>query len=209
MKLDVYKIDGSKTSEKVELNPEVFEITPNESVVHIAIKNYLANQRQGTHSTKTRTQKRGGGRKPYRQKGTGRARQGSTRSPVLVGGGRAHGPHPRDYSSKLPKKVTRLARCSVLSDKAGQDQIRVVEDFSFEEPKTGRFVEICKNLELSSSKVLFVTKELDRNLVLSARNVPYAQVYTAPDFSVYDVLNSQYLVFQKGAVQIVNEVLAS
>ncbi len=208
MELNVYKIDGTKTNQKVTLSPDVFEIEPNEHVVYLAVKAYLANQRQGTHSVKNRKTIRGGGRKPFRQKGTGRARQGTIRAPHMVGGARAHGPHPRDYSQKLPKKVHRLARKSVLSAKASENKILVVEDFKFEEPKSRKVVEIIQNLNLDTNKVLFVTSDLDKNLVLSARNIPYTKVQKAPEFSVYDILNAQYLIFQKGAVEIVNEVLA-
>ncbi len=208
MELNVYKIDGTKTDEKVTLNPAVFEIEPNEHVVYLAVKAYLANQRQGTHSTKNRAAVSGGGRKPFRQKGTGRARQGTIRAPHMVGGGVAHGPHPRDYRQKLPKKVMRLARRSVLSDKARNEQILVVEDFTFEEPKTRRVAEILNNLNLDTTKVLFVTRDVDSNLVLSARNIPYTKVIKAPEFSVYDLLNARYVVFQKSAIDVVNEVLA-
>ncbi|OPX35774.1 50S ribosomal protein L4 [candidate division KSB1 bacterium 4484_188] len=206
MKLHVYKIDGTKTADTVELNPAVFETEPNEHSVYLAVKRYLANQRQGTHSVKTRSDVSGGGKKPFRQKGTGRARQGTIRAAHMVGGGRAHGPHPRDYSGKLPKKVSKLARRSALSAKAKEEKIIVVEDFSFEAPKTRRVAEIIKNLNLDTTKVLFVTANLEKNLVMSARNIPYTKVQKAPEFSVYDIVNSQYVIFQKGAVQTVNEV---
>ncbi len=208
MELNIYKIDGTQTKEKVTLNPDVFEITPNEHVVYLAVKAYLANQRQGTHSVKNRSAVSGGGRKPFRQKGTGRARQGTIRAPHMVGGGRAHGPHPRDYRQDLPKKVKRLARLSVLSTRAKEEKIRVVEDFSFSEPKTRQVTEILNNLKLDTTKVLFVTSDLDKNLVLSARNIPYTEVRRAPEFSVYDLVNAQYIIFQKSAVELVNEELA-
>jgi len=208
MKLNIYKIDGTQTKEKVTLNPEVFEITPNEHVVYLAVKAYLANQRQGTHSVKNRSAVSGGGRKPFRQKGTGRARQGTIRAPHMVGGGRAHGPHPRDYRQDLPKKIKRLARLSVLSTRAKEEKIRVVEDFSFSEPKTRQVAEILDSLKLDTTKVLFITSDLDKNLVLSARNIPYTQVRRAPEFSVYDLVNAQYIIFQKSAVELVNEELA-
>ncbi len=208
MELNVYKIDGAKTQEKVTLSPEVFEIEPNEHVVYLAVKAYRANQRQGTHAVKTRAAVSGGGSKPFRQKGTGRARQGTIRSPHMVGGGVAHGPHPRDYSQKLPKKVAKLARRSVLSARAKEQKIMVVEDFTFEEPKTRRVAEVLQNLKIDSTKVLFVTADKDNNLVLSARNLPYTKVHRAPEFSVYDLVNAQYIILQKSAVQVVNEVLA-
>lgn len=208
MELNVYKIDGTKTNQKVKLNPEVFGIEPNDHVVYLAVKTYLANQRQGTHQVKNRASVSGGGAKPFRQKGTGRARQGTIRAPHMVGGGRAHGPLPRDYTQKLPKKVQKLARKSVLSAKALAEKVMILEDFSFEEPKTKRVKEILNNLKLDTTKVVFVTTNLENNLVMSARNIPYTNVQRAPEFSVYDILNADYVLFQKGAVQVVNEVLA-
>jgi large subunit ribosomal protein L4 len=208
MELNVYKIDGTKTNQKVKLNPEVFGIEPNDHVVYLAIKTYLANQRQGTHQVKNRSAVSGGGAKPFRQKGTGRARQGTIRAPHMVGGGRAHGPLPRDYTQKLPKKVQKLARKSVLSAKAQAEKVMILEDFSFEAPKTKRVMEILNNLKLDTTKVVFVTTNLENNLVMSARNIPYTNVQRAPEFSVYDILNADYVLFQKGAVQVVNEVLA-
>jgi len=208
MELNVYKIDGTKTNQKVKLNPEVFGIEPNDHVVYLAVKTYLANQRQGTHQVKNRASVSGGGAKPFRQKGTGRARQGTIRAPHMVGGGRAHGPLPRDYTQKLPKKVQKLARKSVLSAKAQAEKVMILEDFSFEEPKTKRVMEILNNLKLDTTKVVFVTTNLENNLVMSARNIPYTNVQRAPEFSVYDILNADYVLFQKGAVQVVNEVLA-
>ena len=209
MELDVLKIDGSPSGDKVELRPEIFEIEPNEHVVYLAIKAYLANQRQGTHAVKNRAAVRGGGRKPFRQKGTGRARQGTIRAPHMVGGGRAFGPVPRDYRQHLPKKVRQLARKSALAFKARQGKIVVVEDFSFDEPKTRRFLEVLENLKVTDRKVLFVSSQYDVNLYKSARNVPYKQVLPAPQFSTYDVVNAQVVVFQKGALEKVNEVLGS
>lgn len=208
MKLDVYKLDGSVSGEKITLNPEVFEITPNEHVVYLAVKAHLAKKRQGTNFAKTRSDVSGGGKKPFRQKGTGRARQGTIRAAHMVGGGKAHGPVQRDYTQSLPKKVVKLARKSVLSAKAKEKKIFVIENFSFETPKTKQVTEILNNLNLETTKVLFVTSELEKNVVLSARNIPYTKVYKAPEFSAYDLLNAQYIVFQKGAVEKVNEVLS-
>jgi large subunit ribosomal protein L4 len=208
MELNVYKIDGTKTNQKVQLNPEVFGITPNEHVVYLAVKALLANQRQGTHSTKTRAEVSGGGVKPFRQKGTGRARQGTIRAAQMEGGGIAHGPNPRDYQQNLPKKVSKIARKSVLSSKFKENKMMVLEDFVLDEIKTKKVIEIFENLKLETTNVLIVTKDVDRNLILSSRNIPYTKVQKAPDFSVYDVLNSQFVIFQKGAIQVVNEVLA-
>lgn len=207
MELKVYKTDGKSTGKKVALNPEVFGVEPNDHVLYLAVKAYLANQRQGTHSVKNRSAVAGGGRKPFRQKGTGRARQGTIRAPQMVGGGRAFGPVPRDYRQELPKKVNALARKSALSYKAKEEKIVVVEDFEFDTPKTRRVIELLENLKIDDRKVLILTKTHDLNLYKSARNVPYKQVLQAPQFSAYDVLNAQVLVIQKGAVEIVNEVL--
>ncbi|MEJ2050712.1 MAG: 50S ribosomal protein L4 [Calditrichota bacterium] len=208
MELNVYKIDGTRTNQKVKLNPDVFEIEPNDHVVYLAVKTYLANQRQGTHQVKNRASVSGGGAKPFRQKGTGRARQGTIRAPHMVGGGRAHGPLPRDYSQKIPRKVNKLARKSVLSAKAQTEKLMILEDFSFDEPKTKRVMEILNNLKLDTTKVMFVTTNQDNNLIKSAKNIPYTNVQRAPEFSVYDILNAEYVLFQKGAIQVVNEVLA-
>jgi large subunit ribosomal protein L4 len=208
MELNVYKIDGTKTNQKVKLNSEVFEIIPNEHVIYLAVKAYLANQRQGTHSTKTRSEVTGGGAKPFRQKGTGRARQGTIRAPQMPGGGVAHGTSPRDYTQKLPRKMNKLARKSVLSSKAREKKLMVLEDFTLDEVKTRKVQEILNNLKLDTTNVLFVTTDIDKNLILSSRNIPYTKVQKAPEFSVYDLLNSQYILFQKGAIQVVNEVLA-
>jgi large subunit ribosomal protein L4 len=208
MELNVYKVDGTKTNQKVKLNPAVFEVEPRDHVVYLAVKSYLANQRQGTQSTKTRSQVAGGGGKPFRQKGTGRARQGTIRAPQLVGGGRAHGPHPRDFSVNVSKKVKKLARKSVLSSKAKEKKLMILEDFTLEAPKTKKVAEMMNSLQFENTKVLFITKENDQNLVLAARNIPYTNVQKAPDFSVYDILNANFVVFQKSAIEIVNEVLA-
>lgn len=208
MKLKVMKLDGSATNKTVELNPAVFEIEPNDHVLYLAVKAHLANKRQGTHAVKGRSDVAGGGKKPFKQKGTGRARQGTTRAAHHVGGGRAFGPVPRDYGQTLPRKVLRLARRSALSYKALENKIVVVEDFAFDTPKTQQVVEMLRNLNVDDRKVLILTTELDYNLYKSARNLPYKTVTQAPGFSAYDVLNAQTVVVQAGAVDIINEVLA-
>lgn len=207
MELNVYKLDGTKSNETVELSDNVFGIEPNEHVVYLDVKAILANARQGTHKVKNRHEVSGGGKKPFRQKGTGNARQGTTRAPHMPGGGRAFGPKPRDYSQNLPKKVKLLARKSALADKAKNEKIIVLEDFSFDEAKTKRAVDILKSFELVESKVLFVTNENDMNFTLSVRNLPNVANYKAPEFSTLDVVNANVVIFQKSAVQIVNEVL--
>jgi len=200
MRLEVYKIDGTKSGEYVELRPDIFEIKPNDHAIYLAVKAYLANQRQGTHKTKTRGEVRGGGRKPWPQKHTGRARAGSIRSPLWVGGGTVFGPVPRDYSLDLPKKVKQLARKSALSYKAKDEQIIVVEDFTFEEPKTKKMVEILKAFNLLNKKVLLLTASTDLNVYKSGRNIPGLNILEAYKASTYDILNNQMILIQKSAV---------
>ncbi len=202
MKLEVYKIDGTKSGEYVELRPDIFEIKPNDHAIYLAVKAYLANQRQGTHKTKTRGEVRGGGRKPWPQKHTGRARAGSIRSPLWVGGGTVFGPVPRDYSLDLPKKVKQLARKSALSYKAKDEQIIVVEDFTFEEPKTKKMVEILKAFNLLNKKVLLLTPNTDLNVYKSGRNIPGLNILEAYKASTYDILNNQAILIQKSAVEV-------
>ncbi|CUS76813.1 LSU ribosomal protein L4P [Candidatus Kryptonium thompsonii] len=202
MRLEVYKIDGTKSGEYVELRPDIFEIKPNDHAIYLAVKAYLANQRQGTHKTKTRGEVRGGGRKPWPQKHTGRARAGSIRSPLWVGGGTVFGPVPRDYSLDLPKKVKQLARKSALSYKAKDEQIIVVEDFTFEEPKTKKMVEILKAFNLLNKKVLLLTASTDLNVYKSGRNIPGLNILEAYKASTYDILNNQMILIQKSAVEV-------
>lgn len=207
MELNVLKIDGSASNKKVKLNPDIFEIEPNDHVVYLAVKSNLHNQRQGTHSIKNRAEVAGGGSKPFRQKGTGRARQGTIRSNIMVGGGRAFGPKQRNYRQDLPKKVIKLAKKSALSYKAKEEKILVVEDFKYEQPRTKQVVELLSNLKIDTTKVLILTSELDLNLYKSARNIPYSNVQRSPEFSTYDVMNAEVIVFQESALEKVNEVL--
>jgi large subunit ribosomal protein L4 len=191
----------------IELPEAVFGIEPHDHAIYLDVKAYLANQRQCTHKTKKRSEVRGGGRKPWRQKGTGRARQGSIRAPHWVGGGRVFGPVPRDYRQEVNRKVKRLARLSALSYKARSGAIRVVEDFDFEVPKTRRFVELLRNLGLEGQKVLLLTPATQPNLYKSGRNLPKVQVLEAPKVTTYDILNAQVLVFEESAVNRLVEVL--
>ncbi|MCX7875922.1 MAG: 50S ribosomal protein L4 [Melioribacteraceae bacterium] len=202
MKLEVYKIDGTKSGESVELNPEIFEIEPNDHVLYLAVKAYLANQRQGTHKAKERSEVRGGGKKPWKQKGRGGARAGTTRSPLWVGGGSIFGPKPRDYRQKLNKKVVSLARKSALSYKAKANQILVVEDFDFDNPKTKDFVTILNKLNISGKKTLVLTDGYRKNIYLSGRNVEKVNILEANNASAYDLVNNQILVLQKSAVNL-------
>jgi len=205
-KVALYNQSGSKVGE-IELNESVFGIEPNKNVLFEAIVMQRASLRQGTHKVKNRSEVSGGGRKPWRQKGTGRARQGSIRSPQWRGGGTVFGPVPRSYSYKLPKKVRRLAIKSALSTKVLEDNILVLENLSFDAPKTKEFVNVLKNLSVDS-KALVVTAELNENVALSARNIPGVTVVEANGINVLDVVGHDKLIITKDAVQKVEEVLA-
>lgn len=202
MDLEVYRKDGTKSGEHVTLAPEIFGITPNRDAMHRAVTAHLNNRRQGTHDVKTRSEVRGGGKKPFKQKHTGMARQGSRRSPVMTGGGSIFGPTPRDYTTKLPAAIRKLARKSALSAKAAGGQIRVVEDFSFEAPTTKQMAVILKALDLASVKTLLLMPRSDTNVVRSGRNIPGFAVLEADKASTYDLLNNRVLLIQKSAVEV-------
>lgn len=202
MEMEVYKKDGSKSGEKVTLSPDIFGIEPNEHVLYQAVRVYLNNQRQGTSDVKTRAEVRGGGKKPFKQKHTGMARQGTSRSPVMTGGGSIFGPEPRDYSSRLPSRLRKLARKSALSHKAKEGQIRIVEDFTFPAPKTKEMVGILTAFELKETKTLLLMPKSDRNVVRSGRNIPQLNVLEADKASTYDLLNNKVLLIQKSAVEV-------
>ncbi|NLT52005.1 MAG: 50S ribosomal protein L4 [Ignavibacteria bacterium] len=205
MKVDVYKIDGSKSGEQLELSDEVFAIEPNDHVIYLAVKAHLANKRQGTAKSKERSEVNGGGKKPWRQKGRGGARAGSSRSPLWVGGGTIFGPKPRNYRQKINKKVKNLARKSALSYKAKASQLLVVEDFKLDIPKTKEFAGILENLKVYGKKTLFLTNGINENVFRSGRNIEKVSIIEAGKASTYDLLNNQILVMQKGAVEeIVN-----
>ncbi len=201
MKLDVYKTDGSQEGSSVELTEDVFGIEPNDHVIYLAVKAYLASQRQGTHKTKERNEVSGGGRKPWNQKGRGSARAGTTRSPIWVGGGTIFGPKPRNYRQKLNKKVKRLARKSALSHKAIANQIMIVEDFNYETPKTTDFVKMLDALKITGKKTLILTSEHQENVYKSGRNIDKVSILEAQKASTYDLLNNQVLVLQKSAIE--------
>ena len=207
MKLDVLNIEGQSTGRSVELSPEVFGVEPNEHAVYLAVKQYNANQRQGTHSSKERNAVAGSTKKIKKQKGTGTARAGDIKNPVFRGGGRIFGPRPRNYGFKLNKKLKALARKSALSSKAGSGQIVVVEDFTLEHPKTSEFVGVLNNLKLDTGKVLLVTADYDRTLVLSGRNIPGTKVMQAKDLNTYDVLDAGKVVLSESAVGSITELL--
>lgn len=205
-KVALYNQSGSQVGE-IELNDSVFGIEPNNHVLFEAVIMQRASLRQGNHKTKVRSEISGGGRKPWKQKGTGRARQGSIRSPQWRGGGTVFGPVPRSYSYKLPKKVRRLAIKSALSSKVLEENILVLDTLAFEAPKTKEFTAVLKGLSVDS-KALIVTANLDENVALSARNIPGVTVVTANGVNVLDVLNHDKLIMTKAAVEKVEEVLA-
>lgn len=204
--IDVLKVDGSKSG-SIELNDSVFGIEPNQHVLFEAVNLQRASLRQGTHAVKNRSAVRGGGRKPWKQKGTGRARQGTIRAPQWRGGGIVFGPTPRSYSYKMPKKMRRLALRSALSSKVSGNELTVVEAFNFDAPKTKEFKNVMSNLELSK-KVLFIVDTVDSNVELSARNIPGVKVIDAQSLNVLDILDSSKVVITKAAVDKVEEVLA-
>lgn len=207
MTIDVLKIDGSKSGEKIELSDSIFAIEPNDHAIYLDVKAYLANQRQGTHKAKERGEVRGGGKKPWKQKGRGGARAGTMRSPLWVGGGTIFGPRPRDYRQDLPKKVKQLARKSALSYKVKDEQLVVVEDFSFDKPKTKDFVSVLESLKLSGKKVLLLTGDYKPEVYKSGRNIPKVQILEASKATTYDLLNNQILVMQKSAVNVIENIL--
>lgn len=208
MKLYVHKLDGSKTKSQVTLSDAVFAMEPNDYAIYQAVRLEEANNRQGTHMTKNRAVVSGGGRKPFKQKGTGRARQGTIRAPQMRGGGTVFGPsHIRDYGFRLPKKVKKLARISALSYKAKEKEIIVVEDFKFDKPQTKRVIEFVKTMNLEGKKTMIITGELDKNFVKSANNVYGFNVREGSQFSTRDVIYAGVVVIQKSAVKQLNEVL--
>ena len=209
MELEVYKKDGTKSGETVTLAPEVFEITPNDHAIYQAVRSIQANQRQGTHKVKGRSEVRGGGKKPFKQKKTGRARAGSTRSGVWVGGGSIFGPQPHDYVVKLSAKVRALARRSALSYKAKDNQIVVVEDFSLAEPKTKELTAVLKALSLSGKKTLLLTTKNEEGIYKSSRNIPTVSVREAGKASTYDILDTQVLLIQQSAVEVLQKSLTN
>ena len=207
MELSVLNINGQETGRKVVLNDAIYGIEPNEHVVYLAVKQYLANQRQGNAKSKERSEISGSTRKLGRQKGGGGARHGDINSPLLRGGARVFGPKPRDYSFKLNKKVKDLARKSVLSDKARENAIVVVEDFGFEAPKTKEFLNVVKNLKVEGKKILLLSSETNKNVYLSARNLQRAQVLEAEKVNTYNILNADVLVITEGSVEIIDRIL--
>ena len=207
MEVSVLNIKGQDTGKKVVLNDAIFGIEPNDHVIYLAVNQYLAAQRQGTHKSKERSEITGSTRKLIRQKGGGGARRGDIKSPVLRGGGRVFGPRPRDYWFKLNKKVKSLARNSALSYKAQQDAIIVVEDFDFEAPKTKDAVSLLNNLNITGKKVLLVLPKVEKNVYLSARNIQRVDVMTASALNAYKVLNADVLVVTEKSLESIDGIL--
>ena len=204
MELAIYNIKGEDTGRRAVLNDSVFAIEANEHALYLDVKQYLANRRQGTHKSKERSEVSGSTRKLHKQKGGGGSRIGDINSPLLVGGARVFGPRPRDYRFKLNKKVKQLARKSALSVKAAENSIVIVEDFSFEAPKTKEFVKIAKNLKIDGKKVLFVLASQEKNVFLSLRNVPGASVMNATDINTYSLLNNNAIVITESSLEVIN-----
>jgi len=205
MELSVLNIEGKETGRKVTLNEQIFGIEPSDHAIYLDVKQYMANQRQGTHKTKERGEVAGSTRKIKRQKGTGGARAGSIKSPTIRGGGRIFGPRPRNYGFKLNKKVKELARKSALAYKASENSILVLEDFNFEAPKTKQLVAIKSNLQIADKKSLFVLPVENNSIYLSSRNLKDVSVVTASELSTYQILNAKAIVLLEGSVQKIEE----
>lgn len=206
MEVAIYNKEGQDTGRKAVLNDEVFAIDANEHAIYLDVKQFLADQRQGTHKSKERSEVSGSTRKLHKQKGGGGSRIGDINSPVLVGGGRVFGPRPRDYRFKLNKKLKALARRSALTYKAQDNQIIVVEDFTFEAPKTKDFVNFTKNLKVADEKILLVLKGQNKNVFLSARNVPGAKIISACNVNTYALLNNKAIILTEGSLDVINNI---
>jgi large subunit ribosomal protein L4 len=206
MEINVLNTTGKETGRKVELNDEIFGIQPSDHAIYLDVKQYLANQRQGTHKSKERGEVSGSTRKIKRQKGTGTARAGSIKSPLFRGGGRVFGPQPRDYSFNLNKKLKQLARKSALTYKAKSNSILVLEDFNIESPKTKEITNICQNLNLTNKKSVFVLSEPNKNIYLSSRNLQKQKVVTASSINTYEIMNAGTLVLVESSIDVLNKM---
>jgi len=207
MELKVYKTDGTQTDRSAELNPGIYGIEPNDHAIYLDVKSYLANQRQGTAKAKERSDLSGSTRKLYRQKGTGNARRGDIKSPLLRGGARVFGPRPRDYGIKVNKKVKALARKSALSYKAGAQDITVIETMNFEQPRTQEFIQILKNFDFQKKKILLVLDESNKSVFLSTRNLQNVKVLNASELNTYQILWSNKMVVTEGSLKQIEEIL--
>lgn len=209
MELVVHNISGKATSKKVILDDSIFGIEPNDHAIYLDTKLYMANQRQGTHDTRERSDVTGSTRKIKRQKGTGTARAGDIKNPLFRGGGRVFGPHPHDYYFKLNKKVRRLARKSALSFKAKENDLMVIEDFKVETPKTKEFINILNSLEVNGKKSLFVLTEGDANAVLSSRNLQGVKLVQAKDINTYEILNANKILLVESSLKAIEELFSN
>ncbi|MDX2196865.1 MAG: 50S ribosomal protein L4 [Cytophagales bacterium] len=206
MELIVHNIQGQPTSKKIKLSDEVFGVAPNDHVVYLAVKQFLANQRQGTHKTKDRSEVAYSTRKLLKQKGTGGARHGSRKAGIFVGGGNIHGPKPRDYGFKLNKKTKTLAKNSVLSSKANDNSIKIVEDFTFDAPKTKSYLEILKAFDIADKKSLLIISDNDTNVIMSGRNLPKATVSTTENINTYTLLDTDIILISEAAINKLNQL---
>lgn len=206
MEVAVYNVKGTMTTRKVALDDTIFAIEPNDHAIYLDVKQHLANQRQGTHSSKEKSTVSGSTKKLHKQKGTGGSRKGSIKNPLFRGGARIFGPQPRDYSFKLNKKLKKLARKSALSYKVNDNGLMVVEDFSFEAPKTKNFSELLKNFQLTGKKTLLVVHRTDENLVLSARNLKRVKVLVASDLNTYEILDATQLLITESSVKEIEKI---
>ncbi len=206
MELAIYNINGQDTGRKAQLNDQVFAIDANEHAVYLDVKQFLANKRQGTHKSKERSEVSGSTRKLHKQKGGGGSRIGDINSPVLVGGGRVFGPRPRDYRFKLNKKVKQLARKSALTYKVQDDEIKIIENFTFDAPRTKAFVAMAKALEVEGKKILLVLNDRDENIYLSVRNVPNAQIIAASDVNTYAIMHSNAILVTEDSLNVLNNL---
>ena len=208
MEIAVYKTTGELTGKKVQLNDAIYAIEPNDHAIYLDVKQFLANQRQGTHKSKERSEMSGSTRKLIRQKGSGGARRGDINSPVLVGGARVFGPRPRDYDFKLNKKVKQLARKSALTYKVKENAITVLETFNFEAPKTKLYLDLLNNFKISDKKTLLVLSESNKSVYLSSRNLKYAKVVLASNLSTYDILKAKHMLISEDSIEKINAILS-
>ncbi|MBP7510292.1 MAG: 50S ribosomal protein L4 [Bacteroidia bacterium] len=207
MELAVLNTSGSATGRKVNLSDDIFGIDPNDHAIYLDVKQYLANQRQGTHSSKEKSTVSGSTKKLHRQKGTGGSRKGSIKSGTFVGGARIHGPRPRDYSFKLNKKLKQLARKSALAYKAKEDNITVLEVFGMDDPKTKNYLNILNGLNFANNKTLLVLADYNENIYKSGRNLPKAKVMAAKDLNTYDILHADKVIFVENSVEVIENIL--
>jgi large subunit ribosomal protein L4 len=205
MQIDILNIQGQKTGRSVDLPEAIFGIEPNDHVIYLSVKQYLAAQRQGTHKVKTRMEVKGASRKLHRQKGTGGSRKGNIRNPLYKGGGTIFGPKPHGYDFKLNQKVKGLAKCSALSYKVKDNNLMIVEDIKMSTPKTSEFLTILKNLKLEDKKILLLTADVDPNIHLSYRNLPAVMGYQFNDMNTYDIMNSNVVLITESAVKMIAE----